>query len=169
MKTSDRLSGLIPVGSSQPRLLILGTFPSPMSRQRQEYYGNPANRFWRLLATVYGVADLRGSEYVDKISLLEEQGIALWDVVESCEIVGAADNKIKNPVYNDIPDFLARRPTIRRIILNGSTARRLFEQAFASPSAEVVDCLSTSPANQKYGAWPLLVADWSPQLLPSLI
>ena len=89
-----------------------------------------------------------------------------WDVVESCEIVGAADNKIKNPVYNDIPDFLAQRPTIRRIILNGSTARRLFEQAFASPSAEVVDCLSTSPANQKYGAWPLLLADWSPQLLP---
>ena len=161
-----RLTGLAPVGSTQPRLLILGTFPSPMSRQRQEYYGNPANRFWRLLSAVFNVADLTGSEYVDKIKLLERQGIALWDVVASCEIVGAFDSKIKNPVYNDIPAFLSQRPTIRRIILNGSTARRLFETAFPPPAVEVRGCLSTSPANQKYGAWPLLVADWSPPLSP---
>ena len=77
MKASARLSGLAPVGSPQPRLLILGTFPSPMSRQRQEYYGNPANRFWRLLSAVFGVADFTGGEYVDKIKLLAVQGIAL--------------------------------------------------------------------------------------------
>ena len=161
-----RLTGLAPVGSTQPRLLILGTFPSPMSRQRQEYYGNPANRFWRLLSAVFGVADLTGGEYVDKIKLLAGQGIALWDVVASCEIVGASDSKIKNPVYNDIPAFLSQRPTIRRIILNGSAARRLFDQAFPPPAVEVRSCLSTSPANQKYGTWPLLVADWSPHLSP---
>ena len=161
-----RLTGLAPLGSPQPRLLILGTFPSPMSRQRQEYYGNPANRFWRLLSAVFGVADLTGGEYVDKIKLLAGQGIALWDVVASCEIVGASDNKIKNPVYNDIPAFLSQRPTIRRIILNGSTARRLFEKAFTLPVVEVIGCLSTSPANQKYGAWPLLLVDWSPHLSP---
>jgi hypoxanthine-DNA glycosylase len=161
-----RLTGLAPLGSPQPRLLILGTFPSPMSRQRQEYYGNPANRFWRLLSAVFGVADRTGGEYVDKIKLLAGQGIALWDVVASCEIVGASDNKIKNPVYNDIPAFLSQRPTIRRIILNGSAARRLFETAFPPPAVEVCGCLSTSPANQKYGAWPLLVADWSPHLSP---
>ena len=135
-----------------------------MSRQRQEYYGNPANRFWRLLSAVFGVADLTGGEYVDKIKLLAGQGIALWDVVASCEIVGASDSKIKNPVYNDIPAFLSQRPTIRRIILNGSTARRLFEQAFLPPAVEGRGCLSTSPANQKYGSWPLLLADWSPHL-----
>lgn len=166
MKASARLSGLAPVGSPQPRLLILGTFPSPMSRQRQEYYGNPANRFWRLLSAVYGVDDLTGGEYVDKKKLLAAQGIVLWDVVESCEIVGASDNKIKNQVYNEIPAFLSQRPTIRRIILNGSTARRLFEKAFTLPAVEVIGCLSTSPANQKYGAWPLLLADWSPHLSP---
>ena len=77
MKASARLSGLAPVGSPQPRLLILGTFPSPMSRQRQEYYGNPANRFWRLLSAVYGVDDIMGGEYGDKKKLGKEKPLSV--------------------------------------------------------------------------------------------
>ena len=92
MKASARLSGLAPVGSPQPRLLILGTFPSPMSRQRQEYYGNPANRFWRLLSAVYGVDDIMGGEYGDIIDTSDlwsaRTMVERWDELEA-----AADAK----------------------------------------------------------------------------
>lgn len=43
-----------PLVGPAPRLLLLGTFPSPLSREKGEYYGNPQNQFWRIVFSVFG-------------------------------------------------------------------------------------------------------------------
>lgn len=161
-----RKTGLAALKTSHPSILILGTFPSPISRKHQEYYANPSNRFWRLLSAAFNTDDLTAGSYDEKKKLLETQEIALWDMVESCEIIDAADNHIKNPVWNDIPAFLSDHSSIKQIILNGSTAHRMFLKIFKDRTDSVTSCgcLSTSAANQKYGAWPLLMENWLPRL-----
>ena len=34
------------------KVLILGTIPSPKSREQGFYYGHPRNRFWMVLADI---------------------------------------------------------------------------------------------------------------------
>ena len=43
-----------PVYDDRSRALILGTWPSPKSREMAFYYGHPQNRFWPLLAALTG-------------------------------------------------------------------------------------------------------------------
>ena len=49
-----------PVYSENSRALILGTWPSPKSREMAFYYGHPQNRFWPLLAALTGFELTRG-------------------------------------------------------------------------------------------------------------
>ena len=42
-----------PVLDSRSRVLLLGTMPSPASREQGFYYGLPQNRFWRILAAIF--------------------------------------------------------------------------------------------------------------------
>ncbi len=143
------------------RLLILGSFPSVKSRETGFYYGHPQNRFWRVLAAVYGESL---PETVDeKKSLLIRRKIALWDSVERCEIVGSSDSSIRMAVPADISGRLAGSD-VGRIILNGRTAEKYFYRFNKDVSAEVVSLPSTSPAN---AAWSLerLTAAWKKELL----
>lgn len=39
-----------PVWDASSRILLLGSFPSPKSREQAFFYGHPQNRFWRVLA-----------------------------------------------------------------------------------------------------------------------
>ena len=48
--------GFGPVWGPGSRLLILGTWPSPKSREMAFYYGHPQNRFWPMLAALTGEA-----------------------------------------------------------------------------------------------------------------
>lgn len=43
-----------PVYNEHSRALILGTWPSPKSREMSFYYGHPQNRFWPMLAALTG-------------------------------------------------------------------------------------------------------------------
>ena len=43
-----------PVYNEHSRALILGTWPSPKSREMAFYYGHPQNRFWPMLAALTG-------------------------------------------------------------------------------------------------------------------
>ena len=43
-----------PVYSESSRALILGTWPSPKSREMAFYYGHPQNRFWPMMAALTG-------------------------------------------------------------------------------------------------------------------
>jgi len=136
---------LAPVFDSSSHTLILGTMPSPKSREQGFYYGHPQNRLFPALAAVYGEPTPMGVE--QRRAFLLRHGIAMWDVLARCEITGASDASIKNPEPNDIAWLLSEAP-IRRIFTTGATAtklyRKLIEPHTGLPCTQLP---SPSPAN----------------------
>ena len=130
--------GFEPVFDERSRLLVLGSFPSVLSRANAFYYGNPQNRFWRVIAACTGEpvppnegealpgdggrATLAASIEA-KRALLLRHGIALWDVIESCDIKGSSDASIRNVVPARIERVTAVAP-LRAVLCNGGTAAR---------------------------------------------
>ena len=114
------LHPLAPLITAESHTLILGTMPSPRSRAETFYYAHPQNRFWPVIAALYGEEDPKTSE--GRAELLLSHGLALWDVLASCTITGAADSTIRDPIPNDIPGLLRQYPGITRIAATGSTA-----------------------------------------------
>lgn len=136
-----------PVADRQSRVLILGTMPGPVALRRRQYYGFPGNHFWPILQGLFGQGG-RLLSYPQKIRLLKENRIALWDVIASCQRVGASDSAICCVTPNQIPELLQRYPNIRKIFLNGRTAERLFKLHFGDSIRLPVRRLpSTSPAH----------------------
>lgn len=75
--------------------------------------------------------------------------IAVWDMIESCEIAGSSDKKIKDPEYHkasEIQDLL-NRSKIKKIIINGRTLDKKYKKYFGEIAIPSVAVLSTSPAN----------------------
>lgn len=139
-----------PVFDASCRILVLGTFPSVASRADGFYYGHPRNRFWPLLAALFHAPV--PATVAEKTALLLQNGVALWDVLQSCEIAGSADSAIRDPVANDLSTLLSQAP-IRRVYANGQTAARLYRRyAREAVGLPVVALPSTSPAN---AAWSL--------------
>lgn len=143
---AQRITAFPPVAPPGARVLILGSMPSVESLNQGFYYAHPRNAFWRILAEVYGEplpADIPG-----KIGLLTRRGIALWDVLQSCERQGSLDSAIRQPALNDFAGLFRCCPDIRRILFNGGTAERLFLR-WGRPFMKGRDCQrlpSTSPA-----------------------
>lgn len=136
-----------PVFDAASHTLILGSFPSPASRAVGFYYGHPRNRFWPVIAAVYGEAVPEGAD--ERRRFVIERGLALWDVLASCAIAGAADASIAQAVPNDI-HRLARASSIRRVFTTGNTAHSLYRRfAAASVGIDAVPLPSTSPANAR--------------------
>lgn len=129
-----------PVVGRKPRLLILGTMPSPESLRRRRYYAFPGNQFWRLL----GLAEL---PYPERLRRLKARGIALWDVLAACDRKGSADADIKNERPNPIPAFLRRHPTVQMIFFNGQPAWALYRRHWGEPPVRAVCLPSSSPRN----------------------
>ncbi len=145
-----------PVYGAHSRILILGSFPSVKSREEGFYYGNPQNRFWKVLSGLYG-DKLPGSVGEKKV-LLERHGIALWDVIAECDIAGSSDSSIRNVKPADLALILSSC-SIRRIYTNGRTAGKLYA-AYQQPLTGIpsVTLPSTSPANAAWNYERLLEA-----------
>ena len=127
------------------RVLILGTIPSPKSREQGFYYGHPQNRFWKVLADVLGEEFPQTVE--ERKRFLKRNHIALWDVLESCEIKGASDVSIRNAKPNDMNRIL-QAADIRAIFATGAKAAQLYKKlCFPECGVEAVRLPSTSPAN----------------------
>ncbi len=75
-----------PFYNDNSEILILGSIPSPKSREQGFYYGHPKNRFWSVYQEQMPVT------IDEKKDFLTKHKIALWDVLESCDIEGAADS-----------------------------------------------------------------------------
>ena len=134
-----------PVFDAESRVLILGTMPSPKSREVQFYYGHPQNRFWRVLAAVLGEEVPRSVP--EKKAMLLRHRIALWDVLAECEITGASDSSIRNPVANDLSVILDHAP-VQAVFTTGATAWKLYTRLQKPHTGiEAVRLPSTSPAN----------------------
>lgn len=219
--------GFEPVFDGHSRVLVLGSFPSVLSRANAFFYGNPQNRFWRVTAACVGepvppnegelaVGDRRGlagehggavdslevagrcggasgnveaagepgaaaggsrasgvgaalrpatleESIAAKRALLLRHGIALWDVIESCDIKGSSDASIRNVVPAHIERITDTAP-IERVLCNGGTAGRLYHRYLEERTGLAATVLpSTSPAN---ASWPLerLIARWREEL-----
>ncbi len=146
-----------PVFDKESRILILGSFPSVKSREQQFYYGHPQNRFWKVLAGLLKEDLPRTVE--EKKEFLHRNHIALWDVIDSCEIIGSSDSSIRNVKVTDLGMILDNCP-IRHIYANGGTAKRLFEKYQRDRyGVEIAGLPSTSPANAAYSL-ERLTGEW---------
>ena len=144
-------SPLAPVFDEGSRVLILGTMPSPKSRERGFHYGNPQNRFWRVMAALWG--EKVPASDVERRSFCRRRQIALDDVLESCVIEGASDASISDPVPNDLRGRVLSHAPIRKIFCTGATSHRLYRRLIEPElGVSATKLPSTSPAN---AAWSL--------------
>lgn len=143
-----------PVYNQDSQSLILGSFPSVKSREAMFFYHHPQNRFWKVLALLYHHQPLNSIE--EKKTFLLANHIALWDVIESCDIQGSSDSSIQNVQVNDLNSLL-KQTKIIHIYTNGKKAHQLYMK-YCYPMTQIKDyCLpSTSPANAAYSLEQLL-------------
>lgn len=134
-----------PVWDARSRVLILGTMPSPKSREQGFYYGHPQNRFWRALCAALD-EPLPGTAE-EKRALVLRRRIALWDVLASCNIEDASDASIRDPVPNDLSPILAGAD-IRAVYTTGGKAAALYKKLVEPHTGVPAAALpSPSPAN----------------------
>lgn len=147
-----------PLYDADSEILILGSFPSVKSREAAFYYGHPQNRFWPLLAQLFGEEKVPATKE-EKTAFILSRHLALWDVIESCDIIGSSDASIRNVQVTDVASLVAKTQ-IRKIFINGTTAYRLFMKYQSEGLGRMAEKLpSTSPAN---AAWSLerLKEEW---------
>ncbi len=125
------------------QILILGSFPSVRSRKDNFYYAHPNNRFWRVLEQVYHMPCL---SLEDKKKCLKTNKIALYDVIDECDIKNSSDSSIRNIKVCDIYKII-NNSSIKIIILNGKTAYKYFIKYFKNIDIPYYLLPSTSSAN----------------------
>ena len=137
-----------PVYNIDSEILILGTLPSVKSRENNFYYGHKQNRFWKVLATL--LKEPVPDTIEEKKAMLLAHRIALWDVIQSCDIKGSSDSSIKNVQPTDI-GMILEKTNVTQIYANGNKAGQLYKRyQFPVTGIEATVLPSTSPAN---AAW----------------
>ena len=137
-----------PVYDKDTEILILGTLPSVKSRENNFYYGHKQNRFWKVLATL--LKEPVPDTIEEKKAMLLAHRIALWDVIQSCDIKGSSDSSIKNVQPTDI-GMILEKTNVTQIYANGNKAGQLYKRyQFPVTGIEATVLPSTSPAN---AAW----------------
>ena len=138
-----------PIESKEVRILILGSMPGDASIAAGQYYAHPRNRFWPLMATLLGCA--LPEDYENRCRMLQEHGIALWDVAGSAVRPGSMDSAMREERPNDIAGLMARHPELRVVAFNGQKAKQLFDRFFQRfPDVRYLPMPSTSPANASF-------------------
>lgn len=134
-----------PIYNQDSRVLMLGTMPSPKSREIGFYYGHPRNRFWKVISDVCGEVLPETKE--EKIAFALRNKIAVWDVLAGCEIKGAEDASIRNPIANDM-NLILKNADIRAVFATGQKAAQLYRKYCQKQTGmEIITLPSTSPAN----------------------
>lgn len=144
----SRQKGLPPIYDDDSEVLILGSFPSEESRKSRRYYSNKGNSFWNIICEYYN-EPLPTNKSKKKEEILLRHHIAVWDMIESCEIVGSSDKKIKDAEYHKASEIrdLLKKTKIKKIIINGRTLDKKYKKYFRGIATPSVAVLSTSPAN----------------------
>lgn len=146
--TSPLLVGLAPVVSPDTRLLVLGSFPSVASLNAGGYYAHPRNHFWPLLSALWGI-ELRAMPYEQRLGVVRERGLGIWDVYASCQREGSLDSAIREPQFNDFSACKRHTPRLEAIAHNGGESARAMH--FTRSLGVAVHRLpSTSPANASW-------------------
>lgn len=149
--------GFGPVYHKDSKILVLGSFPSVKSREVSFFYGHPQNRFWKVIAQVFHE---EVPETIDsKKQLLQKHKIALWDVIQSCDIIGSSDSSIKNVVVTNLSEII-ESCMILQVFVNGKTADGLYHRYSEQQTGiKAIALPSTSPANAGFSL-ERLVMEW---------
>lgn len=155
MNAQQVIHPLAPVFDERSRVLILGTMPSPKSRETGFYYGHPQNRFWRVMAELLDEPFPASRE--ERLALALRRHFALWDVLASCVIRGADDGSIREPEANDLSAVLSAAP-IEAIFTTGTKAAALYRKlCLPKTGVEAIALPSTSAANCRFYSYKQLV------------
>lgn len=152
--------GFEPLIFDDTEVLILGSFPSVMSRADGFYYGNPQNRFWKVLASIFDEKPPVSRE--SKVEFCRKHKIGLWDVVWKAKIIGSSDSNLSKTIVElaDVGKLLKEHPRITKVLCNGTLAYKIYSKHCAVG----IDCVlmpSTSPANVRFD-----VKVWERELAP---
>lgn len=150
-----------PIAGAGCRVLVLGSVPGVASLNAGQYYAHPRNTFWPIIRALF--PDVNG-EYPARCQMLLHHGVALWDVLASCERPGSLDQNIRAAIPNDIPSLLEQCPRLHAVCLNGGAALRYYRKHFSLLPLSIHPLPSTSPAaarlrlEEKLEAWTILKA-----------
>jgi hypoxanthine-DNA glycosylase len=154
-----------PVIGSNPRVLILGSMPGVVSLQAVQYYANPRNAFWPVMADLFAIEI--DCEYQHRIDQIKQLPIILWDTIKACHRRGSLDSSIQQHQLeaNDIPALLEQYDDIQLVACNGATSEKYLNRLVKNQLPDEIEILrlpSTSPANagmsyeQKLSAWRVI-------------
>ena len=156
-------TGFPPSISANCTHLILGSMPSVASLAAHQYYAHPQNRFWPLMSLLLTGAEHPPTKYENRLRMLLDHHIALWDAIHSCERQGSLDTAIKRETGTDIPALLAAYPNLRTICFNGGKAFRSFRKChgelISRDDIRFCPLPSTSPANARW-SMEMLREEW---------
>jgi len=149
MKLLSHIHSFAPVSNAEAKLLILGSMPGRKSLEQNQYYAHPANAFWKIMGELAGAHPTL--PYAERLAILKSSGIALWDVLASCERKTSLDSHITNESVNDFASFFKQHPQITQVCFNGSKAELCFKKFVlgkqALPPLQFQRLPSTSPAH----------------------
>jgi TDG/mug DNA glycosylase family protein len=136
-----------PVADDRARVLILGSMPGVLSLAENQYYAHPRNLFWPIMGSLFGAG--RDVAYEQRLRLLQDHRIALWDVLHSCQRDGSLDSDIQCEVANNFATFFNTYPQITHVFFNGGKAESSFRKHVRDVGQGLVMTRlpSTSPAH----------------------
>jgi len=143
------------------RVLLLGSLPGERSLMVGEYYAHPTNAFWWLMGEVLGETAFPLLPYAERLAILRQRGVGLWDVIDRARRTGSLDAAIRDATYRDLAAFAAKLPRLQAIGFNGAAASKAGRRQLAGRSAgwDLIDLPSSSAAHAgmpraaKLAAW----------------
>lgn len=144
------VSSFQPVIDERSRVLILGSMPGVESLEKQQYYANPRNQFWKIIYSLFAVEP--SQTYEERVSFIKSKEIALWDVIENCYREGSLDSNIREEHVNDVKGLIKAYPNIETVMFNGAKAYDTYKKRIgfdAISNLTFQRLTSSSPANTK--------------------
>ncbi len=143
------------------KILILGTMPGVKSLEEHQYYAHERNAFWPVMFAIFN-NDFT-TNYKQRITLLKNKKVALWDTLKLCYREGSLDSNIKDAEPNEIIDLLEQNQTIKHVFFNGKGAEKYYDKFHDRICGiNYYSMPSTSPANARFkfedklNAWQII-------------
>ena len=135
-----------PIVFKDTEILILGSFPSIKSFEKNFYYAHPRNQFWKILESITSYPVNNRDQ---KIWLLKECKFGLWDMIKSCQRDNSLDSSLEDEEVNDLASFLEEHPNIKKLAFTGKKSEALFKTHFSHLEIETVYLPSPSASYAK--------------------
>lgn len=155
MDVEGLLTGFDCVADENSKILILGSMPGVASLKQQQYYAHPRNAFWNIMQALFDIP--LEANYEQRLELLKQNHVALWDVAHQCVRPGSLDSNIHSDTVqvNDFTRFFEVFGNIEKVYFNGGKSAQLYKKWVLKKGNKLINRLeylqlpSTSPANAR--------------------